>query len=81
MYGDTWENGCDLVAVERAASLRGELPPLNPGEELRAVRMMREAKQPITVIAARMGLCARTVLRWSEAMRLGPTADEADGDS
>ncbi|MEU6929027.1 helix-turn-helix domain-containing protein [Streptomyces sp. NPDC046374] len=70
MYGDTWDKGVDLVAVERAASLRGECPPLQPEDVRRAVQVMTEGGQSAQVIADRLGMCDRTVTRWREEMGL-----------
>ncbi|MET9321914.1 helix-turn-helix domain-containing protein [Streptomyces sp. NPDC003038] len=70
MYGATWDKGIDLVAVERAASLLGECPPLQPDEVLRAVRVMTEAGRSAETIADRLGICARTVTRWRDDMGL-----------
>lgn len=42
MYGATWEKGIDLVAVERAASLRGVCPLLRPEEARRTVSRWRD---------------------------------------
>ncbi|MFD5788656.1 hypothetical protein ACFWH1_18785 [Streptomyces sp. NPDC127037] len=70
MYGDTWDNGIDLEAVNRAALCRGTCPPLTDEEQRRTVRVMTEAGQPASVIAARLGLADRTVVRWRDEMGL-----------
>ncbi|MGC5410467.1 hypothetical protein ACPXCX_43155, partial [Streptomyces sp. DT225] len=64
MYGDTWDKGIDLEAVNRAALCRGACPPLTEEEQRRTVRVMTEAGKPASVIAARIGVAERTVGRW-----------------
>ncbi|WP_434593464.1 helix-turn-helix domain-containing protein [Streptomyces sp. A5-4] len=68
MYGATWDNGVDLVAVERAALCRGVCPDLNEDEQRRAVRVMTEAGKSAGVIAGRLGMSDRTVARWRDEM-------------
>ncbi|MFD3978357.1 hypothetical protein ACFWR6_07190 [Streptomyces griseus] len=63
MYGDTWEAGVDLVAVERAVSERGGCPELQPAEVLRAIEIMTGLGRSEKVIAKRLGLSVRTVTR------------------
>ncbi|MEV5677251.1 hypothetical protein [Streptomyces sp. NPDC052179] len=63
MYGDTWVGGVDLVAVERAASLRGVCPELRDVEVLHAIRVMTKQGAGEKAIAKRLGLSAKTVMR------------------
>lgn len=70
MYGDLWENGIDMAAVERAASMRGKCPPLTELEQRRAMVLMTELGVAEKDIAARLGLASRTVARWRRAMGL-----------
>ncbi|MDH6189204.1 hypothetical protein EES44_24675 [Streptomyces sp. ADI96-15] len=70
MYGDTWDNGVDLAAVERATSMRGACPPLNRAEQRRAVRVMTEAGWSEVAIRKRLGLSERTVRGWRQEMGL-----------
>ncbi|WP_228994761.1 hypothetical protein [Streptomyces sp. DH8] len=72
MYGDTWEAGVDLVAVERAASWRGACPVLQPAEVLHAIRVMTERGDGEEGIARRLGVSARTVTRRRADMGLMP---------
>lgn len=68
MYGDTWDKGVDMNAVERAASMRGVCPPLNEDEQRRAVRVMTEAGRSEVTIRERLGLPERTVRGWRQEM-------------
>ncbi|GAA2948853.1 hypothetical protein ACFSKR_17730 [Kitasatospora cinereorecta] len=70
MYGDTWDNGVDVNAVERAVSMRGACPPLNEAEQRRAVYVMTKAGRSEGAIRSRLGLSERTVRGWRREMGL-----------
>ncbi|MFJ6014531.1 hypothetical protein [Streptomyces sp. NPDC092952] len=69
MYGDTWDNGVDLAAVERAVSMRGACPPLTMPEQRRAVHEMTKTGMSEAVIRSRLGLSERTVRGWRREVR------------
>ncbi|MEU6628352.1 hypothetical protein ABZ905_08670 [Streptomyces parvus] len=77
MYGDTWVGDVDLVAVERAASLRGDCPELQPAEVLEAVRVMAGRGMSDVAIGRRLGLSDKTVMRRRVDMEpvTGPRSD------
>lgn len=64
LTGTTWRDGMDLVAVHRAASLRGECPALNRAEQREAALVMTLKDMGGVEIAARLGVAARSVTRW-----------------
>ncbi|MFD3844788.1 helix-turn-helix domain-containing protein [Streptomyces microflavus] len=72
MYGDLWENGVDMAAVERAALMREKCPPLSPQEQRRAVGLMAERGITDKTIGIRLGLSQQTVFRWRT--QTGPAA-------
>ncbi|WP_086777045.1 hypothetical protein [Streptomyces griseus] len=71
MYGDLCVDDVDLVAVERAASLRGECPELQPDEVLEALRVMAGRGMSDVAIGRRLGLSDKTVMRRRTGMEPG----------
>jgi DNA-directed RNA polymerase specialized sigma24 family protein len=72
--GATWHRGIDLIAIERAMSLRGMCPALTDEEQRYAVEEMTAAEWSAEEIADRLGMSSRTVTRWRKEL-------EGDGPS
>ncbi|MFF4292190.1 helix-turn-helix domain-containing protein [Streptomyces vinaceus] len=72
IYGDTWDNGIDLMAVHRAATDPGPCPELTDEEQKRAVVVMTENGKSLTEIGSRLGVDPRTVDRWRGEMGCRP---------
>lgn len=69
--GATWHRGIDLVAVERAVRGVPPLPTLTEEEAREATLRMTEADLSASVIARRLGVTERTVVRWRRKAEVG----------
>lgn len=65
--GATWHRGIDLVAVDRVLRGAPPLPELTEEEQKEAIRLMTEAGLSASVIAGRLGVTPRSVVRWRVA--------------
>lgn len=64
--GATWHRGIDLVAVERVVRGAPPLPELTEEKQRQAALEMTAADLSAAVIAGRLGIAARTVVRWRQ---------------
>lgn len=62
--GDTWHRGVDLVAVERIVSGAHPYPDPASLEEAEQLEVVRRFQGPAHVLAERLGVQERTVVRW-----------------